>query len=95
LKFLTSTTPASAADVNVFGSSMDLVVDAEIDGNEWYGFASPAMAPTFVHGFLSGSNGPMVSEDEPFGVDGWATQCIHDFGVGAIDSVGGYKNPGQ
>jgi hypothetical protein len=94
-KLLTAITAANATDVNPFQSSMELVVDAEIDGNEWYGFASPTMAPTFVHGFLSGSSGPVVTEDEPFGIDGYAAQCIHDFGLGAIDSVGGWKNPGQ
>lgn len=91
-KLLTAIQATATGDVNIWASTIELVTDAEIEDKRWYGFADPARAPTFIHGFLNGQAGPTVTEDEPFGVDGFAVQCIHDFAVGAIDSVGGFKS---
>jgi hypothetical protein len=57
-------------------------------------FTDPARLPCFIYGFLNGSTGPRTRTFEPFGVQGVKISLEHDFGVGAIDYRGAYRNPG-
>ncbi|WP_207767844.1 hypothetical protein, partial [Methylobacterium frigidaeris] len=70
------------------------VADANIDGKGWYLFADPAIAPCFVYGYLEGFEGPRLTSEQVFGVQGMKVKLEHDFGLAAIDFRGGYKNPG-
>jgi hypothetical protein len=47
-----------------------------------------------VHGYLEGAEAPRVRTEEAFGQQGMAMSLEHDFGMGAVDYRGGYKNPG-
>lgn len=85
---------AQAGNVNPFSGRLRVVTTEKITGNAWYLFADPADVPNFVFGFLSGFDAPRMRMDEPFGQQGMALSVEHDFGVGAIDFRGGYKNPG-
>jgi hypothetical protein len=71
------------------------VADANISGNAWYLFADPMIAPTWVYGYLDGYDGPRLSSQDEFGVQGLSVKLEHDFGVAAIDFRGAYRNPGQ
>ncbi|MDS9468610.1 Clp protease ClpP [Paracoccus sp. MBLB3053] len=87
--------PAQAGSVNVFNDgSLSLGVTAKITGNAWYVFASPASAPCFEWGLLDGYSAPRFRMEDPFGVQGTRFSLEHDFGCGAIDFRGGYKNAG-
>lgn len=88
------TNPTSTANANVQGALLTPVADANLSGNAWYLQAEPGAAATHVYGYLDGAAGPQTRIDEPFGVLGTAMQVILDFGVGAIDYRGTYKNPG-
>lgn len=85
---------ANPAAVNPYAAAFELVVDAQIAGNEWYLFASPTVAPVVVFGHLRDQTGPetwITRDDDTRGVR------IHvglDFAVGAIDWRGAYKNAG-
>lgn len=69
--------------------------DANLDGDTaWYEFADPAIAPCFVYGYLEGFEGPRLTSEQVFGVQGMKVKLEHDFGVAGIDFRGGYKNPG-
>jgi hypothetical protein len=70
------------------------VGDANITGNHWFLFADPSVAPCFVYGNLQGFEGPRLSTDDPFTVQGVEFKLEHDFGVAAIDYRGGYHNAG-
>jgi hypothetical protein len=70
------------------------VADANIDGLGWYLFADPMVAPNFVYGYLEGFEGPRLTSEEGFDVQGVKVKLEHDFGVGAIDYRGGYRNVG-
>lgn len=70
------------------------VGDANIPGNAWYLFADPAVAPCFVYSYLEGFEGPRLSAEDVFDVQGMRVKLEHDFGVAAIDYRGGYRNPG-
>jgi hypothetical protein len=94
-QLLTSITPAQTS--NAVPESLRRLVpvgDGNIAGNPWYLFADPAVAPCFVYGYLEGFDGPRLSSDEPFDVQGLRVKLEHDFGAAAIDFRGGYRNPG-
>lgn len=86
-------TPGSADDVNPFARKLRPVVTGEITGAEW--FLLSERAPCFVYGFLEGREAPRMRTEEPFGTQGFRMTVEHDFGFGAADFRGGYKNPGQ
>jgi ATP-dependent protease ClpP protease subunit len=83
-----------AGNVNPFSGTLQVVTTAKLTGNSWYLFANPADVPNFVYGFLSGYEAPRMRMDEPFGYQGTALTIEHDFGVGAVDFRGGYRNAG-
>jgi len=88
-------TPQSSAVVNPFSGKLTVVMSAEIEDNSWYLFAGPTGGgANFVHGYLEGAEAPRVRMDEPFGQQGMAATVELDFGLGAADFRGGYKNPG-
>lgn len=83
-----------AGSVNVFSGTLRIVVTPYITDNAWYVLADPTVLPNFAYGFLSGEAGPRLRMDEPFGVQGMRFTVEEDFGTGAIDNRGGWKNPG-
>lgn len=83
-----------AGNVNPFSGVMSPVVTAKITGNAWYVFASPDDVPCFEWGLLEGYSAPRFRMEDPFGVQGTALSLEHDFGCGAIDYRGGFKNAG-
>jgi HK97 family phage prohead protease len=86
-------TPTKEGDVNPFGGKMRSVV-IPVAGNGWELYADPSVAPVFVWGMLDGYNAPRLRIENPFGVQGVGVSLEHDFGCGAIDYRGGYRNAG-
>lgn len=68
--------------------------DASIDDYSWYLFADPEVAPVFAYSFLEGFEGPRLAAEDVFDVQGMKAKLEHDFGVGAIDYRGAYRNAG-
>ena len=85
---------AQASNVNPFSGSLRLVVSAQITGNAWYLFADPSAVANFEWGLLEGYTAPRLRTDEPFGTQGMRLSLEHDFGCGAINFRGGYRNAG-
>ena len=83
-----------AGNVNPFSGTLTIVTTAKITNNAWYLFADPNILPTFMYGFLSGDAGPRVRMDEPFGMQGMSYTVERDFGCGAVDFRGGFRNAG-
>lgn len=83
-----------AGNVNPFSGILSVVTTAKITGNSWYLFASPDEAPCFEWGLLEGYEAPRFRIEDVFGVQGTALTLEHDFGCGAIDFRGGFKNAG-
>jgi ATP-dependent protease ClpP protease subunit/phage major head subunit gpT-like protein len=94
LQLLAPIQAAQASNVNPYSGKLQQVTSPYITGNAWYMFADPADAPVFAYGYLSGEEGPRMRMDEPFGTQGVAYSIEEDFGVGAVDFRGGYKNAG-
>lgn len=95
-KVLVDITPTKTSDVNIFAGKRRIVSDAAITDNAWWNFADPSTGQAnFVYGYLRDTESPQVRQDKPFNYDGMGFGVIHDFGVGAIDSRFGFKNPGN
>jgi phage head maturation protease len=94
-QMVASITPTLTTSVNPFSARLRSVSDANIADDSWYLAADPARVPCFIYGFLAGSGGPRTRIYEPFGVQGVKVSLEHDFGCGAIDYRGFYKNSGQ
>jgi ATP-dependent protease ClpP protease subunit len=83
-----------AGNVNPFSGTLSVVTTAKITGNAWYLFADPNLLANFAYGYLDGAAGPRFRMDEPFGRQGISLSVELDFGCGAVDWRGGWKNPG-
>lgn len=83
-----------ASNINPFSGTLAIVVSAHITGNAWYVFADPGVVPCFEWGLLDGYTAPRFRIEEVFGRQGTQLSLEHDFGCGAIDFRGGYRNAG-
>lgn len=95
LQYLAPITANDSVKVNPFVGKLQPIVAGELSGNAWYLFANPEEAPVYQWGLLDGYSAPRIRFDEPFGTQGVAMTVEHDFGVGAVDFRGAYKNPGN
>ncbi len=95
-QLVTSITPNQASSVNPFSGRLTVVSTAQLTGNIWMLFADPSRAggACFVHGFLNGAEAPRLRMEQPFGQQGMSLSVEHDFGFGAVDFRGTYRNPG-
>jgi ATP-dependent protease ClpP protease subunit/phage major head subunit gpT-like protein len=93
-QLVATVSPAQASNVNPFSGQLQVIVSAQISGNAWYLFAAPSALPVFEWGLLDGYVAPRLRIDEPFGIQGTKVSLEHDFGCGAIDFRGGFKNAG-
>jgi len=89
--------PVNAAligSVNPFAGRLQVLTTPKITGNAWYMFADPGVVPCFEWGLLEGYTAPRLRVEEIFGRQGTQVSLEHDFGCGAIDFRGGYRNAG-
>lgn len=93
-QLLATIQPATVANVNPYSGKLELVVDANISGNEWYLFAPTSAAAVAVWGYVGGANGPEVWVTRDEDNRGVMIRCGLDFAVGAVDYRGAYKNAG-
>lgn len=93
-KLLTAIQATAAADVNPFGGKLDLLVENRITGNGWYVFADPAQLAVLEYAYYSSAQGPQMASREGWDVLGTEFRVTLDFGAGAIDYRGAYRNAG-
>ena len=86
---------AKASDINPnFNTSLEVIVDARLTGNQWYLAARPARIDTIEYAYLEGEEGLFIERQEGFEVDGLKIKARHVFAAKAIDWRGLYKNAG-
>jgi hypothetical protein len=93
--FLTELAAAKTEDVNPFPGKLTLVIEPSITDYSWYLFADPNQAPVLEYATLRGQ-GDSIFVDTRIGfeVDAVEHKARIDFGAGAVDYRGAYKNPG-
>ena len=93
-KLLASIYATSTDDVNPFGGKLSLLVEPRLTGNGWYVFADPAVMPVLEFAYLSSAPGPQLASRDGWEVLGREFRVVLDFGCGATDWRGAYRNPG-
>ena len=97
-QFVSTNMQADASgNINPFAGRLQVISEPRLDANSttaWYLFASPNAVDTIAFAYLQGEEGPQISTDEGFDVDGMKVKVRHCFGAKAIDFRGMYKNPG-
>lgn len=91
------TTGFSSATYNPWQGKLTPIADPHLDANSltaWYLLAHPNQVPAFEVAYLAGEEQPYVEEMVDFNSDALVTKVRHDFGAGAVDHVGAYKNAG-
>ncbi|OXS99102.1 hypothetical protein B7H23_12925 [Notoacmeibacter marinus] len=86
--------PPTVNDANVFSKRLELLVEPRIEDHRWYLFADPAINRVLECSYLAGSEGPKVATQDGFEVTGVRFRVLLDFGAGAVDYHGAYRNPG-
>ncbi|MDI9234320.1 prohead protease/major capsid protein fusion protein [Limnohabitans lacus] len=87
---------AKSVDINpAFNTSLSVIVDNRVTGNQWYLASSPNRVDTVEYAYLEGENGLFTTRREGFEVDGVEIKARHVFAAKAIDHRGLYKNAGQ
>lgn len=87
--------PAKNADINDGrNTSLVVIVDGRITGNQWYLFTEAGLIDTFEYAYLEGEPGVFTETREGFEVDGMEIKARLVFGAAWIDYRGAYKNPG-
>lgn len=80
--------------VNPYGGALEVVVDSNISGNEWFLCCDPARLASIVYGHLNGAESAEVWVARDLNTRSLRINAGLDFGVGAIDYRGVYKNAG-
>lgn len=91
---LASIYAATVATANPFSGRLELLVEPRLSGNGWYLFSDPATLPILEYCYLSGAPGPQIESRPGWDVLGMEFRVVLDFGCGAVDWRGAYRNPG-
>ena len=79
----------------VNGIVQTIVDSPRVNGNGWYLFADPNIAPVIEVVFLDGERQPRMAMEENFRTAGLSWRVELPFGVAPVDFRGAYKNPGN
>ena len=86
--------PTKVADVNPMGGKLELLVDPRLASKKWYLAGDPSQIACLSYAVLGGAEAPTVEIQNLFDTLGTSVRCYHDFGVGAQDWRGLFKNVG-
>lgn len=100
-KLVTTVVPDQTSNFNPFGQTgrtpLSIIVEPRLDDvsqTAWYLMGSLGQIDMVEMAMLSGSEGPMITQQEGFDIDGLRVKIKHWVGVKAIDYRGLYKNDG-
>lgn len=92
---LLATLAATTVDgQNPFAGKLTLLVEPGLEEGSWYVVAAPEQVPTLAYGYLSSAPGPQLASREGWDVLGREWRVVLDFGAGALDWRGVWRNPG-
>lgn len=79
---------------NPFSGKLTLAVESRLPEGEWFVFADPAVLPVLEYAYLSSAQGPQMASRDGWDVLGREFRVVLDFGCGAIEWRGAYRNVG-
>jgi hypothetical protein len=95
-KMLTTITPATVPDVNVFNGMFDYIVEPRLtDPDAWYMMADPNQIDCLFFAYLDGNDGLRVNSEDDFNTDTMKYAVRSEFGVSAVDHRGIIKMTGK
>jgi hypothetical protein len=93
-KYLSQISPTSASNVNVFSSSLELIIDGEISTDDYFFAADQNAIDTVVLFHLEGEERPRVESRIDFESEELEIKCAHSCVAKAMDWRGLVKNAG-
>lgn len=87
----------SAGVYNPWAGKLTPIADpylSDASATAWYLLAHPNQVATIEVAYLEGEANPYVDQEIDFDSDALKIKVRHDFGAGAVDHVGAYKNAG-
>ena len=93
-RLLASIYAAEVENVNPFSGRLSLLVEPRIEDASWYVFADPAVLPVLEYAYLTSAPGPQMASREGWDVLGMEFRVVLDFGCGAVDFRGAYRDGG-
>lgn len=93
-KILATLNASTVDDQNPFSGKLTLLVDPRLPALSWYVFADPAINAVLEYAYLSSAQGPQLASRDGWDVLGREFRVILDFGAGAVDHRGAYRNAG-
>lgn len=88
--------PQQGSNINPFAGTLTVVAEPRLDATsatQWYVFASPADGvDTIELCYLEGANGPQVTTEMGFDVNGVRIKALHDVAAKATDWRGMFRN---
>ncbi|MFT3976993.1 MAG: Mu-like prophage major head subunit gpT family protein [Sphingomonas bacterium] len=94
-KLLAELAAATVNDQNPFSGKLTLLVEPRLTETAWYVFADPAVLPVLEYAYLSSAPGPQLASKDGWEVLGREFRVVLDFGAGAVDWRGAYRNEGE
>lgn len=93
-KILSAIYAVSTSDVNAMAGRLQVLVEPRLSGPAWFVFGDPATAPVLEYAYLSSAQGPQLASRDGWEVLGREFRVVLDFGCGAVDHRGAYRNAG-
>lgn len=93
-QLLASFQPTSRDDVSTIPSTLTLIVESRLEGNDWWLFADPAQLPSMQMASLAGAQGVTVQRQEAWTHLGTEFRVFMDRGFGWLDWRGAHQNNG-
>ncbi len=93
-KFFAQIIPNQTSNVNIFQGSMEVIVDAELTGNQHYFLADPNLIDTVVCFRLAGQEQPKIESRVKFENSSLQLKIDHAFAAEPMDWRGIVKNAG-
>ncbi len=91
-KYLAVISPTAASDVNVFSSSLELIIDSEISTNDYFFAANPNSIETVKLYHLAGEEQPRVETRNHFETEAFEIKVAHSCVAKTLDWRGLVKN---
>lgn len=94
-KLLADLAATTVDSQNPFSGKLTLLVEPRLTRDDWYVFADPAVLPVLEYAYLSSAPGPQLTSRDGWEVLGREFRVVLDFGCGAVDWRGAYRNAGE